>query len=140
MTHRQPSRIHRALTTALPRRRIRDLARRLGVVRRRRKVDIVALVYTLVLGFSAGNRRSLTDLRRRYLRATGVRLAPSSFHARFNLTLVELMRKLTLEALEQCAPRRPALVRAQRLRPRRKYPARHGVIAGPRGPDHRGRV
>ncbi len=109
MTHRQPSRIYRALTTALPRRRIRDLARRLGVVRRRRKVDIVALVYSLVLGFSGGDRRSLTALRRSYFRATGVRLAPSSFHARFNGALVELMRKLTLEALERTARARPNL-------------------------------
>ncbi len=47
MARRKPSHIHRALTSVLPRRRIRELSRRLGVVRRRRKVDIVSLVYGL---------------------------------------------------------------------------------------------
>lgn len=109
MAHRRASHIHRALTSVLPRRRIRDLAWRLGVVQRRRKVDIVALVYSLVLGFSAGDRRSLTGLRRAYLRATGVRLAPSSFHARFNEPLVALMQKLTLDALRRAGRLRPKL-------------------------------
>ena len=109
MAHRQPSHIHRALTSVLPRRRIRDLARQLGVIRRRRKVDVVALVYSLVLGFSSGDRRTLTALRRVYLRITGVRLAPSSFHARFSEELVELMRKLTLEALQRAGRVRPKL-------------------------------
>lgn len=101
--------IHASLTTLLPRRRIRDLARRFGVVQRRRKLDIVALVYSLVLGFGDGERRTLSGLRRAYLRATGTRLAPSSFHARFTDSLVELMRTLALEALEQVAQRRSRL-------------------------------
>ena len=70
------SHIYSSLTSVLPRRRIRDLARQLGVVRRRRKLDIVAFVYSLVLGFGDGDRRTLSGLRRAYLRATGS--APSS--------------------------------------------------------------
>ena len=101
--------IQHALARLLPGRRVRHLAERLGVVRRFRKLDIVALVYSLVLGFAAGDRRSLTGMRRAYLRATGVRLAPSSFHARFNDALTVLMRTLALEALEQLAASRPKL-------------------------------
>ena len=97
------SHIYSSLTSLLPRRRIRDLARRLGVVQRRRKLDIVAQVYSLVLGFGDGERRTLSGLRRAYLRATGTRLAPSSFHARFTPALVELMRTLALEALGKLA-------------------------------------
>lgn len=93
--------ISTALTRLLPRRRVRDLAKQIGVVHRRRKLDIVALVYSLVLGFSVGERRTLSGLRRAYLRATGSRLAPSSFHARFTAALTELMHKLLLEALAQ---------------------------------------
>jgi IS4 transposase len=93
----------------LPRRRIRALARQRGVVRRRRKLDIVALVYSLVLGFASGDRRTLTTLRRAYLKATGVRLAPSSFHARFNAPLVDLMQTLTAEALQRVSHLRPKL-------------------------------
>ena len=103
------SHIKEALTSLLPRRRIRNLARQLGVIRRRRKLDVVAFIYSLVLGFGAGDRRNLAGLRRAYLRATGVRLAPSSFHARFTGELTQLLRILTTDALEQLAKRRPKL-------------------------------
>jgi len=85
------------------------MARRLGVVRRRRKLDIVALVYSLVLGLSAGDRRSLSGLRRSYFRVTGTRLAPSSFYARFTPGLTKLMRALCVGAIRQLAERRPKL-------------------------------
>ena len=101
--------ITQSLTNLLPRRRIVRLARQLGVVRRRRKLNIVALVHCLVLGFSAGERRTLTGLRRAYTRATGIRLAPSSFHARFSEELTSLMRTLSLEALQRQARSRPRL-------------------------------
>jgi len=101
--------IAQSLTNLLPRRRIVRLAAKLGVVRRRRKLDIVALVHCLVLGFSAGERRTLTGLRRAYVRTTGTRLAPSSFHARFSEELTSLMRTLSLEALQRQARMRPRL-------------------------------
>jgi hypothetical protein len=109
MARRAENHIHKALTSLLPQRRIRALASELGVVRRRRKLDIVTFVASLVLGFSAGERRSLTGLRRVYGSAIGVRLAPSSFYARFTAPLVELMRTLTFEALEQLGRKRPKM-------------------------------
>jgi IS4 transposase len=102
----QDCRITHALTSVLPRRRIRTLARRCGAVRRQRKVDIVAFVYSLVLGFGAGDRRTLTGLRRAYTKATGVRLAPSAFYGRFTEGLAALMRALLLEALDKVASTR----------------------------------
>ncbi len=104
MARQQDCRITHALTSLLPKRRIRELARRCGAVRRRRKVDIVALVYSLVLGFTAGNRRTLTGLRRAYTKATGVSLAPSAFYGRFSEGLSALMRTLLLEALGKLTP------------------------------------
>jgi len=101
--------IQRTLASVLPRRRIGAMARRLGVLQRRRKLDVVALVYTLVLGFSTGNRRTLAGLRRGYFRATGVRLAPSSFHARFTPQLTKLMRALAVGTVRQLAEHRPKL-------------------------------
>ena len=98
-----------ALTSLVPRRRIRELARELGVVQRRRKLDVVALVYALALGFSVGDRRTLSGLRRAYLRVTGTRLAPSSFHARFSAGMVKLVRTLAIEALDTLARARPQL-------------------------------
>lgn len=109
MARPRASHMQRALTSVLPRRRIRELAERYGVVRRRRKLDVVALVYSVVLGFGTGRRRSLTGLRRAYEQATGIRLASSSFQARFTRPLVVLMRCLALEALDGLGHARPAL-------------------------------
>jgi len=103
MTQHSENHISQSLASLMPRRRIRALSRALGVVKRRRKLDIVAFVYSLVLGFSTGDERRLSALRRAYLRATGVRLAPSSFHARFTAGLAELMRTLLTEALQRQA-------------------------------------
>jgi len=109
VAQRKPTQISRSLTSVLPRQRIRQLSRQLGVVQRRRKLDVVAFVYSLVLGFTSGDRRTLNGLRRAYLRATGVRLAPSSFHARFNGSLVRLLERLTKDALDRAQRSRPRL-------------------------------
>ena len=112
MARRQASHIRAALSRALPKKRIRALARELGVVKRRRRVDIVALVYSLVLGFESGERRTLSGLRRAYARVTGVRLAPSSFHARFTESFAKLMATLaqhSVSALARGATRRRKL-------------------------------
>jgi putative transposase len=109
VAHQRDCRITQALTSLLPKRRIRDLARRCGAVQRQRKVDIVAFVYSLVLGFAAGDRRTLTGLRRAYTKTTGVPLAPSSFYDRFTEGLSTLMQTLMLEALDKLAPPRAKL-------------------------------
>jgi len=109
MARRRASHMQQALTRLLPRKRIPELAARYGVVRRRRKLDVVALVCSLVLGFGTGRRRSLTGLRRAYAQATGVRLASSSFQARFTRPLVVLMRCLAVEALQTLSQARPAM-------------------------------
>ena len=75
MATREDTSLRRSLTSLVPPKRIRSLASELGVVQRRRKVDVVALVYALALGFSVGARRSLAGLRRAYERATGTTLA-----------------------------------------------------------------
>ena len=88
--------ISASISSVLPPRRIAQLARELGVVKRQRKVDIVRLVQALVLGFRLDRVRSLSGLRRAYQLMTGQWLARSSFHARFTAPFAELMRRLTL--------------------------------------------
>ena len=78
------------------------------------KVDIVRLVQALVLGFRLERVRSLSGLRRAYRLMTGESLARSSFHERFTDSLVELMRRLTLDALERTSASRPRLRNAFR--------------------------
>jgi len=98
------SQIHRQMTSILSPQRIGSLARALGVVRRRRKVEIVPLVYTLVLGLGGG-RRTFASLRRAYQHATGTSLAPSAFQDRFTPRLAELMRRLATSAFERLGRR-----------------------------------
>jgi len=55
--------IRRELTTLISSREIKQYTRWSGVVRRRRKIDAVALFWAVVLGFSAGGQRSLAGRR-----------------------------------------------------------------------------
>jgi IS4 transposase len=55
-------------------------------------MDVVALFWTLVLGFGVGESRSLAGLRRAYQRATGQCLEESSFYDRLNEGMVGLLK------------------------------------------------
>ena len=101
MAHRTEPSIRDALTRLMSPQLIRRRAKKLAAVRRTRRVDIVALVYTLVLGFDRGSKRSVASLRRAYAMATGTTLAPSAFYDRFTPALAELMRQLTVLAFER---------------------------------------
>ncbi|MFU8806578.1 MAG: IS4 family transposase [Bradymonadaceae bacterium] len=76
-------------------------ARLSGAVERERKVDIVIFVWTLVLGFSAGSKRSLASLRRTYQVAAGHTLGAAAFYERFCPKLCELLKSLMLYLLER---------------------------------------
>jgi putative transposase len=100
MTRPAVTHIRDSLTSLISPQLIRRRARSLGVVKRQRKVDVVALVYALVLGFERGAKRSLASFRRAYCSSTGVTLAPSAFYGRFTPELAELMKQLTTHAFE----------------------------------------
>jgi hypothetical protein len=103
MTHPVRSHVRDALTSLFSPQFIRHHASAVGAVKRRRRVDIVALVYTLVLAFDRGSRRSLSSLRRAYAVATGTTLAPSAFYDRFTPSLAKLLQRLTERALATLA-------------------------------------
>ena len=109
MARHRDSQIRRELTSLISPRRIRAVARELGAVRRRRKVDVVALVYSLVLGFATGDRRTLAGLRRAYERVTGTCLAPSAFYDRFTPELASVMKRLLAEVMDRINEQRPRL-------------------------------
>jgi putative transposase len=92
------------LSTLLPREKIEEEAQQLGVVVRRRAVDIHALVWTLILGFQEGTRRSIVALHWAYQKATGQSLARSSFYDRFTPQLATLLRQLAQESLMALGP------------------------------------
>lgn len=88
------------LTTFLPDFLIEKLAKKLGVVERERKIDPVMLVWTLVLGFPAGAKRTIASLHRRFQQSAGITVARSSFHDRLTRPLAELIKRLVQWRLE----------------------------------------
>lgn len=82
------------MASALPHNLIADLAIEHGAVVRLRKVDIVSLVYTLIIGVPVGQRRSLAALRRAFELATGTELVPSSFFERFTPQLAKVLKAI----------------------------------------------
>ena len=73
---------------------IEKFADQLDVVERQRKVDIVMLVWSLILGFPAGQKRSIASLRRRFKQVAACDIERSSFYDRLTPALAELMRRL----------------------------------------------
>ena len=88
---------------------IRMLAKASGAFVRLRKIDPVALFWTLVLGFGAGRVRTIAGLRRAYEKETGTTLVPSVFYDRFNAGLVKMMAMAVEEGLKLFAGVPPAL-------------------------------
>jgi IS4 transposase len=101
--------IRDSLTSIMPTVTIRRLAKKTGAVKRKRKVDIVAFIYSLVFGFSVGSKRSIAGMRRTYERSTGTRLVPSAFYSRFTEPLVKLLELLVANALKKLSAKKPRL-------------------------------
>ncbi len=109
MAHAQRIALRQQLTSLVPAARVRSRARELGVVVRERRVDIVALVWALALGFGAGSERTIAGLRRAFGRATRVHLVPSAFYDRFTPALARLMKTLVADVLDAIVPPAHAL-------------------------------
>ena len=94
MAQLNDSHIGNLLAISLPDALIEKLAVATETVERDRKVDIVMLVWTLVLGFDAGTKRSLASLRRKYEQFAATTIARSSFYDRLNRAMAQLMEML----------------------------------------------
>ena len=95
--------IRQALTTLLPKAEVERLAHESGAVRRRRKVDLSAMLWTVLLGFGTGGERTLAGLRRTYERVTGKSLVPWSFYDRFSTELARMLRAVLRELMTKLA-------------------------------------
>jgi hypothetical protein len=92
--------IRRTLRKLLPQQAVSEAAKASGAFRRQRKIDPYALVWTLILGFSAGKVRTLASLRRVYQRVTGTTLEESSFYDRFTPALVKMLKVLLVRVID----------------------------------------
>lgn len=94
---------HHSLETTLrscfPDAWLRETARAHGAVTRQRKVDIARFFWSLVLGFSAGRERTLTQLHRAFELGSGVALSRSGFYERFTPNLVVFLKAAVLHAV-----------------------------------------
>jgi IS4 transposase len=72
---------------------LRDIATKVGFIKRSRKIDPVTFFWVVVLGFGTGVQRSLADLRRAYKTTSAESLVPSAFYDRFSIGLVEFLRE-----------------------------------------------
>lgn len=90
-----------AVASLADEKRIAVLARESGLVKRQRKLQVHTLIWTLILGFSAGRKRTLVGMLRVYEKLTEMTIAYASFYGWFRPELVRLLKRLTLESLEQ---------------------------------------
>jgi IS4 transposase len=103
MARRKSIGIRKVLARILPRRRIEQFADEAGLAKRKRKVRVHALFWTLVLGFGTGRERTIASLRRTYERATGCQLVPSAFYDRFTPALVKLLKTIAAMLISEVA-------------------------------------
>ena len=94
MAQQQNTAVLESLASTFSRAAVEAEAKRLGVVKRQRKVDIFALVATLVFGFHAVTQRTLAALRQVFEKVTGVHLVPSAFYDRLTENLAKLLHLL----------------------------------------------
>jgi len=103
MARRKSTPLRAALSRMFPRQMLERSARSEGVVRRRRRVEIVTLFWVLLLTLDTHGKRTFADLRRSYEKATGTRLSSSSFQQRFNASFARWLRQLVAAQLARVA-------------------------------------
>ncbi len=93
--------VRKPLVKLFPKKKLETLARETGAVKRQRKVKIVPLFWSVVLGFGLGRERSISGMRRSYEKATGQSIEESSFYDRFTKGFVQLLKIVTAKAIAE---------------------------------------
>jgi hypothetical protein len=82
---------------------LRETAKRVKYVQRKRKVDPFILFWVLVLGFGVGAQRTIASLRRAYEKKSAESLVPSAFYYRFNGGLVAFLKECLAHGIADLA-------------------------------------
>ncbi len=101
MARSKSTRITKPFQDLVSRETVEAEGQRLGVIQRQRKVDLFALVWTLVLGFQIGARRTITALRETYEAKAGHTIVRSAFYRRLNARLAKLLHGLAIRAMDE---------------------------------------
>lgn len=99
--------IRQTLSSLIPESWLEQKARELKVVRRKRKISVWDLLWTLLLGFGFGEKKTLASLRRCFKSNTGIQVVPSAFYNRFTPAFTALVREVLVKVMsERAAPTR----------------------------------
>lgn len=80
-----------------------EAAKDKGLVKRKRKINPVALFWVLVLSFGVGMQRTLASLKRSYEREGDTALSDSSWYERFSPELVCFLKACVIHGIEYIA-------------------------------------
>ena len=80
-----------------------ETAKDKGLVKRKRKIDPVALFWVLILSFGVGMQRTLASLKRSYEREGDTALSDSSWYERFSPELVCFLKACVIHGIEYIA-------------------------------------
>ncbi len=93
--------IRKSLVKQFPQKRLEQLARETGAIKRKRKLKFVSFFWSVVLGFGVGRKRSISGMRRLYQKSTGQAIEESSFYNRFTAGFVRLLQAVASAAITE---------------------------------------
>ncbi len=99
----RPGEVEEALARLLPSETIDQFARETGFIRRERKVNPIAFLWTLVLDFGVELRRHLEELRAGYTERAHLTLSYPGFYLRFTPELPRFLKRCLEHALAELA-------------------------------------
>lgn len=99
MARHQSIEIRKTLNRIVPKYRLEEIARSTGAWTRDRKISAPSFFWSLVLGFSVGNHRTIAGLRRCFEKSMGRSVVPSAFYDRFTPKLVEFLKAILAEMI-----------------------------------------
>ena len=82
---------------------LKKIAKETGMIKRVRKINPVAIFWTLIFGFGVELKRSLASLKRKYENKNKITLSDSSWYERFSPELVLFLKRCVILGIEQFA-------------------------------------
>jgi len=99
VARKQSIEIRKFLNSIVPKSRLEELARETGAWKRNRKISAPGFFWSLVLGFSSGNHRTIAGFRRSFQKSVGRSVVPSAFYDRFSPDFVRFLRAVLADLI-----------------------------------------
>jgi putative transposase len=99
VARQQSIEIRKLLGSVISKARLEELAKQSGAWTRCRKISASGFFWSLMLGFSVGNHRTIAGLRRSFQKSVGRTVVPSAFYDRFNPKTVDFLKAVLAEMI-----------------------------------------